>query len=166
MTSKLSVVDANILIDIEVGGFLERIFDLDSKFAVPDILFEEELETRHPQLPSLGLQVIELNPDSIMDVVVLAERYIKTGVSRNDLFALALASQEDCPLLTGDAALREISASEGLEVHGTIWLIDQLLTNKIVTMEDVTKAYRFMKRNDRRLPWAEVSKQLTRWKHG
>ncbi len=45
-------------------------------------------------------------------------------VSRNDCFALALAHQEECPLLTGDKALRIAADSESIPVKGTLWLVN------------------------------------------
>lgn len=42
--------DANILIDIEIGGLLAPMFSLDYRFAVPDVLFDEELEGQHRYL--------------------------------------------------------------------------------------------------------------------
>lgn len=35
----LLISDANILIDIEIGGLVAPMFSLDYQFAVPDVLF-------------------------------------------------------------------------------------------------------------------------------
>ena len=41
---RLLISDANILIDMEVGGLTAAMFRLDGyRFAVPDVLFAEEL---------------------------------------------------------------------------------------------------------------------------
>jgi len=40
----LLISDANILIDMADGGLLQAMFRLEETFAVPDVLFEEELE--------------------------------------------------------------------------------------------------------------------------
>jgi len=52
---QLLISDANILIDMEVGGLLRPMFRVDATFAVPNILFEEELREQHPELTHLGL---------------------------------------------------------------------------------------------------------------
>ena len=49
-----------------------------------------------------------------------------------DHSALALAMQEKCPLLTGDKDLRTAAKSEGVEVHGTVWIIEELLNQKLI----------------------------------
>lgn len=159
MPAKLLISDANVIIDMEIGGLIEQMFRLDYEFAVPDVLYEEEIKDHHPDLPALGLKQMELQPATVEYAVKLGGKYAKP--SRNDLMALALARQEQCPLVTGDQALREAGKAEGAEVVGTIWLIGEMLQARIITKNDALTAYNKMKRSDRRLPWAKVEKQTT-----
>jgi predicted nucleic acid-binding protein len=156
----LLISDANILIDMDVGGLLEAMFRLEEGFAVPDLLYTEELEAHHPELPALGLQVLPLEEEGVEAAMALLEIY--HGPSPNDLFALQLARQENCPLLTGDGALRGAATAEGVELRGTLWLVEALAERKIITVERAAAAYEEMKRNGRWLPWAEVDKQVRR----
>lgn len=158
MQAKLLISDANVIIDMEVGGLIKQMFRLDYEFAVPDVLYETELKVNHSNLPKLGLRRLELHPESVAYTVELAARYRKPG--RIDLMALALAKQEQCRLLTGDQALREASKAEGMDVVGTIWLVGEMLRAKIITKKEARAAYNKMKESDRRLPWAEADKQL------
>lgn len=112
----LLISDANILIDLECAGLSEAMFSLGYRFGVPDVLFAEELEERHAHLLDLGLEVRPLSPTMLADMERLAARYRKP--SRNDLFALALARAERCPLLTGDGDLRAAAKTEETEVRG------------------------------------------------
>ena len=48
------------------------------------------------------------------------------------LRSLSLALQENCPLLTGDRNLRKAADQEGVQVHGTIWLVSEMLREKII----------------------------------
>jgi predicted nucleic acid-binding protein len=156
--TKLLISDANIIIDIEVGGLIKQMFRLEYEFAVPDVLYEEELKENHSNLPKLGLKRRELQAAAIEYTVALGAKYRKPG--RIDLMALALAKQEQCRLLTGDQALREAGNAEDVEVVGTIWLVGEMLNAKIITKKDARTAYNKMKEVDRRLPWVEVEKQL------
>lgn len=158
MPLKLLISDANIIIDMEIGGLIKQMFRLDYEFAVPDVLYEEELKENHSNLPKLGLKRRELQAAAVEYTVALGAKYPKPG--RIDLMALALARQEQCPLLTGDQALREAGKAEGLDVVGTIWLVGEMLRAKIIAKEVARDAYDKMKASDRRLPWAEVEKQL------
>ena len=143
---------------MEEGGLLDVIFKLPYEFATPDILFEEELEDEHAHLPSLGLQLKEVSADSMMHAMKLTEKYTKA--SRHDCFALALAKQEECPLLTGDMALRKAAEKEAAIVKGTIWLVDQLVIHEMITMTEARQAYESMKQNGRRLPWEQAERAL------
>jgi predicted nucleic acid-binding protein len=157
--TKLLISDANIFIDMEVGGLTKQMFRLkEYEFAVPDVLYETELKDNHSGLPKLGLRRIELQPPAIEETVALGTKYPKPG--RIDLMALALAKQEQCPLLTGDHRLREAGIAEGVAVFGTLWLVGEMLRAKIITQKDARSAYAEMKESGRRLPWNEIERQL------
>lgn len=160
MTQRLLISDANILIDMEKGGITRQMFRLDAVFAVPDMLYEEELRADHPHLPALGLQTLELTPETIAYADKLIAKHSKTGASINDLLALALARQEKTALLTGDGKLRNVAAEENITVYGTLWLVEQLIDTKILTVKQVAAAYDKMKLARRRLPWDDVARQL------
>lgn len=154
------ISDANIIIDMEAGGILDTLFRLPETFAVPDVLYVEELEAHHAHLPGLGLVVLAVREEFVLEAYRLGDIY--KGPGHNDLLALALAKQEQCPLLTGDAKLREAANLENLEVHGTLWVMQRLFDEKILDCEGVSAAYGKMKDDDRRLPWDEVERQLRR----
>jgi predicted nucleic acid-binding protein len=160
MPGQLLISDANVLFDMDAGGLLPKMFALDYTFAVPDILFDEELHTQHPELPKLGLRRLELRQEAVQDVEYLVEKYADTGASINDLVALALARQEQCLLLTGDAKLRIAAKSEQVNFHGTLWLIEQMVESRVITGRQAGAAYRKMREDGRRLPWDEIEKQL------
>ncbi len=119
------ISDANILIDVEVGGLLAPMFSLGYQFAVPDVLYWEDLAEHHAHWLGLGLQIQSLSAEGVARVQTLSQKHQRP--SRNDLFALALAEQAPGPLLTGDAALRSAAEAERIEVKGTVWLVADML---------------------------------------
>lgn len=47
------ITDANIIIDLDRGDLLSKVYLLDHlSFSIPDVLFEEELAAHHPTLLS------------------------------------------------------------------------------------------------------------------
>lgn len=160
---QLVVTDANIIIDLDAGGLLEEIFHLtDMEFCTPDVLYLEELAQHYGALPGLGLKVLSQPPEAVEYVMQLRARY--RGPSTNDLFALALARTLSCALLSGDGSLRTAAEAEGVEIHGTIWLIEALLESHLIQVERVAAAYEVMRRDGSRLPWGEVRAQVRRWR--
>ncbi|GGX68812.1 DUF3368 domain-containing protein [Saccharospirillum salsuginis] len=148
---QLLISDANILIDLEEGQLIERMFDLPYRFSIPDILFIEELEEEHQHLLELGLTLRELNSKTMTYAMNLIPRYKRA--SRNDCFALALAAQEECPLLTGDMALRKAAESESVMVHGTLWLVETMVKRRLISVKEARAAFQRMEAAGRRLPW-------------
>ena len=152
------ISDANILIDVEVGGLLAPMFSLGYQFAVPDVLYFEELAEQHAHWRDMGLIVKSLPAEGVARVQVLSQKYKRP--SRNDLFALALAEVEKCPLLTGDAALRQAADAEQVEVKGTIWLIGEMVREQRITVAVARAALNKMRLNGRRLPWDAAEQML------
>ena len=155
---QLLISDANVLIDLEDGRVLETCFSLPFQFQVPDVLYVEELCDWHSHLLQLGLSVGELSAESVVYAVGI--RSHAPRLSQNDCFALALACQEQCPLLTGDAALRKVAEEQLVEVRGTIWLVEQMVGHALCTTEQARDAYHRMKECGSRLPWGEAFRRL------
>ena len=135
-------------------------FSLPWQFAVPDILFEEELAERHGHLTQFGLISKTMSGDLVAEAYSLHQKYIKPSV--NDMLGLTLAKHEGCQLLTGDKALRDAAKELNLEVHGTIWLVEQMLLNKKITVEVARVAFQKMRDSGSRLPWGKVEEMLNR----
>lgn len=157
----LLISDANILIDMEEGGLLKQMFRLPWTFCVPDLMYVEELEAQHSDLLALGLQLKELTPVSMSYAANLMGTF--SGPSRIDCFALALASQERCPLLTGDQALRRLARQESVEIKGTLWLVEQLIEQQIISVQHARQAFLDMRQAARRLPWEKTDEMLARF---
>lgn len=158
----LLVSDANILIDMEEGGLLVSMFSLDRQFIIPDILFTEELSELHAHFLDYGLEQRTLSSESMISAMQLMQSY--RHPSRNDLFALSLAKQEDCSLLTGDRHLKLAAENEGVEVHGTIWLVEELVKEGKISVNVAKAAYEKMSQSGRRLPWKMAIGRLVKLK--
>ncbi|WP_376694251.1 PIN domain-containing protein [Wenzhouxiangella sp. EGI_FJ10409] len=159
----LIISDANILIDLECAELTPRIFRLDLELAVPDALYRDELSQHHGELPALGLQLYELSPELISQAFALRARY--SGPSTYDLFALVLALDRECPLLTGDKQLRRLAVEKGVGVFGTLWLMEQLFDAALLSIDQMDSAYQTMLNDQRWLPEREIRRQLARLRH-
>ena len=83
--------------------------------------------------------------------------------SRTDLFALACAREMKCLLLSGDAALRNAAGAEGVEVHGTLWVLDQLVEAGLLSSREAAKSLKLMVAMKSRFPKNEVEKRMRLW---
>ena len=157
----LIISDASVLIDIEDGGLTSVMFSLSWKFAVPDVLFEEELSQQHSHLTQMGLESKSMSGELIAEAYALHQQYARPSV--NDMLALTLAKAEGCQLLTADQALRNAAKELCVEVHGTIWLVEQMLLYHKIMVDIARASFQKMKESGSHLPWVEVDKMLFRY---
>ena len=155
---QLYVTDSNVWVDLHLGRLVEKAFLMPIRFAAPDVIIEELVRPLGADLVACGLRVEELSGEQVLKVADLAARYLRP--SRQDLFALVLAETLGATLLTGDGALREAAREMGVEVHGTIWLLDQMMAHGIIDGQKRAQALRLMIDSGSRLPKDEVESRL------
>ncbi len=160
----LIVSDANIFIDFEAAQLLELLFKLPYEIVVPDTLYAEELSSEHAHLIDLGLEQRPLSGKQVDQAYRMQVVYREPSL--NDLFALVLAKSLDCPLATGDRRLRAAAQTEGLELLGTLSLLERLFTQSLLDVVGLQQAYQRMKAKRRRLPWDAVEEQVKRLREG
>ena len=150
---KVLVSDSSILIEFSKRELLDKIFQLEFEFAVPDLLFHEELidlgsHTRSDLL-GLGLRVEALDAKGMEDAISYqAER---PALSLVDSFALALAAHQGWPLLTEDRTMRSVADAKGIAHLDALWIIDNLLDAGILSASQIVAALEAM-HDDPRCP--------------
>lgn len=166
---RLLISDTNILIDMESGELMDKLFALPMQFGIPDLLYYEEIEPGTPGLDDLGLQVMEVDGEWVDYAQSLPGQYNHTLPAKNgpkpthnDYLALALAKQEECTLLTGDTNLRVVAGKEKVSVMGTIGLLCAMVENQLLSVDKALAALNRMKEGKRRLPWADAEKILNK----
>jgi hypothetical protein len=75
--------------------------------------------------------------DLSRDRVLRAQQVMRQvpKISVHDGFALALAEHHPgCILLSGDGELRKLALEHDMEVHGVLWIIDEIHRCKLTTV--------------------------------
>ncbi len=162
------VLDASALIDLRDGGVLEVATHIRWEIVVSDVTVEE-LQKKSKRrwkklLHGLGFRKEPLPPEGTVRIFELPERYPKPA--RNDLFALALAEHLNGVLVTGDADLRRAAEAEGCRVHGTLWLLDEMVAAEVLAGPDAADAVDRMLAAKRRLPARLARKYQNAWREG
>lgn len=119
------MTDANLWIDLLCAEIEGRVFRLPWEFMAPDVVLAEILLPYSWKLQGLGLREMDLPGSAMLKAEDLIRRYPRPG--RRDILSLVLAMEERAMLLTGDEALRKAAIGEGVEVHGTLWLLDAMV---------------------------------------
>lgn len=157
------VSDTSVLIDLERGRLLEEMFRLPFEFAVPDLLYARELAgPLGDQLMALGLRVEVLTPAELGRATTVLRQ--NASLSTPDTFAFAIAESRQWALLTGDGCLRELAIAERIEMHGVLWLFDQLAEGDYVAVDRLHDGLSAIFAHPRcRLPAHEVLRRLMRF---
>jgi predicted nucleic acid-binding protein len=157
-------VDTSIWIDLREGGLIATAFRLPFEWLIPDVVFAELSEADAQALELHGVQVRELPPEQVLEVQRLAALYRR--LSAVDLFTLVLAQSLSLILLTGDGPLRKAAEAEGAEVHGVLWLLDQLVESRLLSPQEAVAALIRMVEGGSRLPIDAVEERLMCWGRG
>jgi predicted nucleic acid-binding protein len=155
------VVDTSVLIDFHHGEILLIIFKFGQQVVAPDVIIAELHEPNGQYLCNNGLQSRELDAEQVSEVMHLAQKY--RSISVNDLFALVLAKSIGGVLLTSDKHLRKAAFDLGVEVHGTLWLLDRAIEADVLACHEAAAALQRMLKAERRLPQRECEARLRQW---
>ena len=155
------VVDANIIFDFACGGLLDSLFAAGMVLVTTDLVAEELCEPPRLVVETLGLRVESLSERQMLELQALAGRLRQT--SQKDRSAYVLARSLGLVLLTGDAELRACAEADGVEVHGTLYLLDALVATHLVEPARAAEALRTMRSSGSWLPSAECKARLRKW---
>jgi len=141
---RIIVSDSSCLIDLRKAFLLDAFLQLPYEILIPNTLFEEELLTftkDEKRLLLQGLQVVDLPGPSVLRAQQVVHDL--PHLSIHDGFAFALAEENPgCILLTGDGRLRALGESNGMEVRGVLWIVDEIHTNTLANVAALLEALR------------------------
>jgi hypothetical protein len=148
---------------------MDAFLKLPYEILIPNTLFEEELlkftELQKRAMLRGGLKVIDLPGDRVLrgqQVIRVAPQ-----LSVHDGFAFALAeSHPGCILLTGDGYLRNLAAAHKIEVHGFLWVVDELHKNRLSAAKILCAALRLLAVDPAvRLPRRDLAAYIKRYEN-
>lgn len=168
---RVVVNDANILIDLVELDLLPAFFALGFEMTTSSVVFDELLERQQSKFTAFiaeGKFIINavLSEDWEEMAQIQANN---SGLSEQDCSALLLAIRRSAILLTGDKLLRHAADSRKLEVHGHLWVFDQLVAQAILAPKEAAIKLRLLcdTINPRLgLPVGEVEKRVGIWERG
>jgi len=122
---KRCLLDASVLIDLDLARLLGTAAQLDHELFTVDLVLDEVCSLDARRLLAEGLDVRELVSEQVASIIDL--RRVRTRLSTGDAAALVSARHFGAFLLTGDARLRQAAEEEGIRVHGTLWLLREFV---------------------------------------
>lgn len=164
---KLIITDTNIFFDIISIGALPEFFALNYDICTTDFVIKEILESNQKvQIESFirakKLNVFKLTAAEVDEIQNFATKRFFKGIT--DKTVLWKSYQLKCPLLTGDKKLRNEAEDLRIEVHGSIWVINELIEKNIVTKTKGTELLEKIKLLNASLPHDEIDKLIKKFR--
>ena len=161
------VQDANILIDLYEVDLLKSFFALGHETHSTDLVLHEIDQPVHDYVTSGKIRQHILTPEQLEQVLQI-QTSLGQGISLPDSSVLWLTSQlgTNVRLLTGDGKLRQCAEGIGIKVHGLLWILDQLVENKIVSAKEMIGKLEKLRNFGSRLPNDECQKRIVKWRAG
>ena len=158
------VADANVWIHLHDGGVVAEAFRLPYRFASPDVVLDELRPD--PQLVAelleLGLVILRTDERQERLLEALRSRFVAPGEA--DLYALLQAQVCGATLATGNKHLRRAAEHEGVPAVGVLWLLNEMVSGRILAPPRAADALEAMLARGAWLPRAECEARVRRWR--
>ena len=167
---KIVVNDTNVFIDLYEVGLLEDFFSLPWEVHTTDfVMLELQREGQHETVAKykadnrLVVSVFEAKEMSEIGNL-FKQNMNRTNLSLTDCSVWYYAKVNNYILLTGDRKLRTVSAYDGVEVRGVIFVFDSLVEFDIISRQAAIEKLQQLYRINPRLPKDEIDKRINKWK--
>ena len=166
---KLVVSDTNIFIDLISMGFIGDFFLLSFDICTVDFIIRELKKAGQNGIVQgyearKKLTIQTFSAKEIFEINALKEA-AGNKVSIQDCSIWYCAKKTGAAILTGDKALTTKARGDGIEVHGLLYVLDQLVIQKIVPPALASEKLSALTKDNKRLPEKLVNELIARWKN-
>ena len=162
---KLAVQDANIIIDLIKIDLWQITLQLELEIYTTDFvvgeLEEDQIAIIQPYIDGGYFRVRGFDAGEVVEIFGLSERI--PALSAADCSVLHSARSDGAMVLTGDKRLRNEVRNNQVEVHGVLWIFDELLRQEIIDFHQAISKLEFLMKINSRLPKKECQTRLERW---
>ena len=159
---RVCFVDTNIFVDLDNGGVGNHLFELEYQFSSTDLALYEATSIDEQTRCHPNLSVRSFSAEEMKALFQMRSRIPTLSVA--DISLLYVCIEEKVPLLTGDAALRKYAESEGVEVHGLLWVLDEFVASGVLRAGIAAGLLERICNFGSFLPVDECNKRLKKWR--
>ncbi len=164
---KIVITDTNILFDVIKIGVLPEFFSLDYEICTTVFVIHEILPFAQRELVETFIRAKKLIVYNFTEEEIEAVQSFDTEKSLKrftDKSVIWKSLQLNCPMLTGDQRMREVAERMNIEVHGIIWIIDELVTKTLISSDKAIVLFEQLLLTNSRLPKDEIEKRINKLK--
>ena len=164
---KLIITDTNVLFDVIKIGALAEFFSIDYEICTTVFVIEEIIPTPQRELVDTFIRTKHLTVFAFSSEEIEAVENFDTERSFKrftDKSVIWKSLQMKCPMLTGDRKMREVAEKMGIEVHGSIWIIDVLISKNLISATRAITLFEQLLLTNSRLPRDEIERRINELK--
>lgn len=160
------VNDTSVLIDLIDMNLLRVYVDLGWELRTTDLILDElSDDAEYHQVEALVLNghlIVESLDIQTMSVVAVMS-IDNSGLSIEDCSVWHTAKSRDAILMTADQSLRKKAMTDGVEVHGSLYIVDKMLDDGAISAEEAIDALNELKAANERAPSKEIDQLIQRY---
>lgn len=166
---KILVNDTNIFIDLHSVGLLEEMCRLPYEihtvdFVVAEIADADQRRIFDELVAQGGIFIDGFTADEVIEIVE-EHSSVSGNLSIPDCSVCYFAKKHNVPMLTGDRRLRRYAEEQSIEVHGILFIFDELVRHDIISTSMAADRLEELFAINARLPKAEIRERINRWKN-
>lgn len=158
----LLITDTNIWIDLDHGDLIDQIFKLPYSVCTSDFARNEIQSVDVNELERKGLSFLSMDAKLVNELMLL--RATKNAIGIADMAGFILARETNSVLVTGDKHLVRFSREKQVQVHGLLWLMDEMIVKGILSGSEAAYKLKIILDRGSRLPMDECLKRFDMWK--
>ena len=161
----IAVNDANIFIDLLEVDLIDMLFKLELNLHTTNLVLNELDATQQAVLKKyINKKQLTVKVLNEADLLELKRLELASGkLSAQDVSVYAYAKEIGAMILTSDRRLRNEAQSKGFEVHGILWLFEQLMDEKLVKPKRAIDKLTELMQINTWLPKDECKKRIDQW---
>ena len=166
---KILVNDTNIFIDLHSVGLLEEMCRLPYEIHTVDFVVAEIADADQRRIFDGLVARGEISVDGFTadEVIEIVEEHssVSGNLSIPDCSVCYFARKHNVPMLTGDRRLRRYAEEQSIEVHGILFIFDELVRHDIISTSMAADRLEELFAINARLPKAEIRDRINRWRN-
>ncbi len=166
---KILVNDTDIFIDLHSVGLLEEMCRLPYEIHTVDLVVAEIADADQRRIFDELVARGEISVDGFTadEVIEIVEEHssVSGNLSIPDCSVCYFARKHNVPMLTGDRRLRRYAEEQSIEVHGILFIFDELVRHDIISTSMAADRLEELFAINARLPKAEIRDRINRWRN-
>lgn len=132
-------------------------------FVAAELIDEDQKKAFEELVVNGKIVVNSFTAEEVMEIV--AEHSSVSGnLSIPDCSVCYYAKKHDVPMITGDRRLRRHAEKLSIEVHGILFLFDDMVANSVISPIDAANKLEELMALNSRLPQSAIRERIDKWR--